>query len=92
MRLFTLEGMTLGAGGAILGMTLAGLIALALLVFKVQMPPPPGSTAGYPLVVVVSAPMYAAAALSVTLLSAIASFFVSRKAAHKPVVEALGHV
>ena len=92
MRLFTLEGMTLGAGGAILGMLLAGLVALALLVFKVQMPPPPGSTAGYPLVVLVSAPMYAAAALSVTLLYAVASFFVSRKAAHKPVVEALGHV
>jgi putative ABC transport system permease protein len=92
MRLFTLEGMTLGAGGAVLGMLLAGLIALALLVLKVQMPPPPGSTAGYPLVVLVSVPMYAAAALSVTLLSAIASFFVSRKAAHKPVVEALGHV
>jgi len=92
MRLFTLEGMTLGAGGAVMGMLMAGLVALALLVFKVQMPPPPGSTAGYPLVVVVSAPMYAAAALAVTLLSAIASFFVSRKAAHKPVVEALGHV
>jgi putative ABC transport system permease protein len=92
MRLFTLEGVTLGAGGAMIGMLLAGLVALALLVFKVQMPPPPGSTAGYPLVVVVSVPMYAAAALSVTLLSAIASFFVSRKAAHKPVVEALGHV
>ncbi len=92
MRLFTLEGLVLGSGGAIAGMLLAGGVALALLYFDVQMPPPPGRTNGYPLVVAVSLPMYATAALLVAALSAIASLFVSRGAAHHNVVEALAHV
>lgn len=91
-RLFTLEGFVLGGGGALLGMALAGGIAMALLVLGIQMPPPPGRTSGYPLLVEVSPAMYAAAALAVTVLAALASLLVSRKAAHQPVVEALAHV
>ncbi|XLZ70499.1 FtsX-like permease family protein [Massilia sp. SR12] len=91
-RLFTLEGMVLGSGGAFLGMALAAGVALALLRFGIQMPPPPGRTTGYPLVVTVSPAMYAAAALAVTILAALASLLVSRKAAKQPVVEALAHV
>lgn len=91
-RLFTLEGLTLGAAGALAGMLVAGAVALALLVFHVQMPPPPGRTEGYPLAVAVSLQMYVLAACVVTLLSALASHFVSRKAANQPVVEALAHV
>ncbi len=92
MRLFTLEGLVLGSAGAIAGMLLAAGVALALLKFDVQMPPPPGRTTGYPLVVAVSLPMYAVAALVVASLSAFASLFVSRGAAHHNVVEALAHV
>ncbi|MRV76088.1 FtsX-like permease family protein [Duganella sp. FT92W] len=92
MRVFTLEGMALGTGGAVTGMALAGGIALFLLVAGVQMPPPPGRTDGYPLAVAVSAPMYAGAVVIVALLSACASWFISRRAAHQSVVEALSHV
>ncbi|WP_342118074.1 ABC transporter permease [Pseudoduganella sp. OTU4001] len=91
-RLFTLEGLVLGGGGAALGMAVAGGVALSLLVFGIQMPPPPGRTSGYPLVVAVSPAMYAAAACAVTLLAALASLLVSRKAANQSVVEALAHV
>ncbi|WP_374584102.1 ABC transporter permease [Pseudoduganella sp.] len=91
-RLFTLEGMVLGSGGAVLGMALAAGVALALVRLGIQMPPPPGRTGGYPLVVTVSPAMYAAAALAVTALAALASLLVSRKAANQPVVEALAHV
>jgi len=91
-RLFSLEGLVLGGGGALLGMALAAGVAMALLVLGIQMPPPPGRTGGYPLVVAVSPVMYASAALAVTLLAALASFLVSRKAAHQSVVEALAHV
>jgi putative ABC transport system permease protein len=92
MRVFTLEGLALGSGGTILGMLLAGGVALFLLLAGLQMPAPPGRTDGYPLVVSVSASMYAAAALAVALLSGAASWFVSRKAARQSVVEALAHV
>lgn len=92
MRVFTLEGLALGTGGALTGMLLAGAIALFLLLAGVQMPPPPGRTDGYPLAVTVSVPMYAGAVFIVALLSAGASWLISRKAAHQPVVEALSHV
>ena len=91
-RLFTLEGLVLGGGGALLGMALAAGVAMALLVLGIQMPPPPGRTGGYPLVVVVSPVMYACAGLAVTVLAALASLLVSRKAANQSVVEALAHV
>lgn len=91
-RLFTLEGLVLGGVGAVLGMALAAGVAFALLRFGIQMPPPPGRTAGYPLVVTVSPVMYGAAALAVTVLAALASLLVSRKAAKQSVVEALAHV
>lgn len=91
-RLFTLEGMVLGSGGAVLGMVLAAVVALALVRSGIQMPPPPGRTGGYPLVVSVSPAMYATAALAVTVLAALASLLVSRKAAKQSVVEALAHV
>lgn len=92
MRLFTLEGLALGSGGAIAGALLAGGMALFLLLSGFQMPPPPGRTDGYPLAVSVSAPMYAAAVLAVALLSGAASWFISRKAAKQSVAEALAHV
>lgn len=92
MRLFTLEGLVLGCGGALLGMALAGVAAVALIVLHVEMPPPPGRTSGYPLAVVVSPAMYLVAGLAIAALSAAASFFISRKAAQQPVVEALAHV
>jgi putative ABC transport system permease protein len=91
-RLFTLEGLVLGAGGAVSGMLLAGGAALALLVFHIEMPPPPGRSTGYPLHVAVAPMMYAAAACVVVLMSACASFIASRKAANQAVVEALAHV
>ncbi|KQW87486.1 hypothetical protein ASC94_29400 [Massilia sp. Root418] len=92
MRVFTLEGLALGSGGALAGMLLAGGVALFLLLAGIQMPPPPGRSNGYPLAVSVSAPVYAAAVLAVALLSALASWFISRKAARQSVVEALAHV
>ncbi len=91
-RLFTLEGMTLGAGGAAAGVALAALLAYLLLVLKVQMPAPPGRSTGYPLVVQLSPLMFLVVAAAVTALSALASLLVSRKAARQSVVEALAHV
>ena len=92
MRVFTLEGLALGSAGAVAGALLAGSVALFLLLSGLQMPPPPGRTDGYPLIVSVSAAMYAAAVLAVAMLSGAASCFVSRKAANQSVVEALAHV
>lgn len=92
MTLFTLEGLTLGAAGALLGMALAGAIAVALSLLDLQMPPPPGRTVGYPLAVAFSPSLCLGVAALVAPLSALASWLVSRRAARQPVVEALAHV
>lgn len=89
---FVREGALIGSVGAVLGMLLASAVSLALLWLDIQMPPPPGRSETYPLIVYVSAPLYAATAAVIALLCAGAACFVSRKAAARPIVEALGHV
>lgn len=89
---FVREGVLIGLMGSVLGMAVAGGTAFALLWSDVQMPPPPGRSVGYPLQVYVSTGMYGATACAIILLCAFAAWFVSRKAAEKPIVEALGHV
>ncbi|QGZ38927.1 putative ABC transport system permease protein [Pseudoduganella flava] len=92
MRLFALEGMALGAAGALAGALIAAGIGAALLALGIQMPPPPGRTSGYPLAVTIAPQAYAVAMMAVTLLAALAALCVSRAAAHRPVTEALAHV
>jgi len=89
---FVREGALIGVAGTLLGMLLAALTTLGLLLFEVQMPPPPGRSDGYPLMVNASPTLYAIATFVIILLCATAAWFVSRKASRKPIVEALGHV
>ncbi|MEK7736391.1 MAG: FtsX-like permease family protein, partial [Pseudomonadota bacterium] len=92
MRIFALEGLVLGIAVAVSGMLMAAGISVFLLFANVQMPPPPGRSAGYPLLLAFSAPLYLGATLVVVALAAAAAWLVSRRAAHKPITEALSHV
>lgn len=92
VRNFVFEGIVIGLAGALLGMFLAGTVTLFLAFAGIQMPPPPGRSTGYPLVVSFSAVLYAATAIAVSAVSALAAYWVSRKAARKPITEALAHV
>ncbi len=89
---FLREGALIGAIGAASGTLLAGAVVLALPHFGLEMPPPPGRSVGYPLLVNFSLPLYLFTALAIVALCATAAWFVSRKAANKTIVEALGHV
>jgi putative ABC transport system permease protein len=91
-RSFALEGLVLGGTGAVLGAVLALAVSTALLVFPVQMPPPPGRNVGYPLQVVTDAGLYAMTLLSMVLLSMAASAWVARRTVRRPIVDALAHV
>jgi putative ABC transport system permease protein len=91
-RSFALEGLVLGGTGAALGVVLALAVSAALLVFPVQMPPPPGRSAGYPLQVVADAGLYTMTLLSMVLLSMAASAWVARRTVRRPIVDALAHV
>lgn len=89
---FVREGALIGAVGAATGMLLAGLVVLLLPFAGLEMPPPPGRSVGYPLLVNASLPLYLATGTIIIALCAAAAWFVSRNAAQKPIVEALGHV
>ena len=89
---FALEGLVLGVAGAIGGMVVAASISVFFLIADIQMPPPPGRSVGYPLHVNFSAALYLATFLSIMSISMLAAWLISRKAATKPIVEALGHV
>lgn len=88
-----LEGMVLGGAGALVGALLALLVSLLLQhVVPVQMPPPPGRSEGYPLLLMVAPAVYLGTVLVMTLLTTLASAWVARRAVRMPVVDALAHV
>ena len=92
MRNFVLEGMVIGGMGATVGMLLAWIATFVLLFAGIEMPPPPGRSAGYPLFLSFSPLHYAVVTLVVVTLAACAAWVVSSRAANKPVTEALAHV
>lgn len=89
---FVAEGALIGGLGAAIGMAVAAAASATLQVAGLQMPPPPGRSDGYPLLVNISPTLYVFTVVAIVLLCAAAAWIVSRKAAAKPIVEALGHV
>jgi putative ABC transport system permease protein len=92
VRNFVLEAALIGGGGALAGMAIAGAVTVFLIFAGVQMPPPPGRSAGYPLLVTFSPALYALAGFAMIAASALAAWTVSSKAARRPITEALAHV
>ena len=92
VRSFALEGLVLGGGGAVLGALLALAVSVGLLIFPVDMPPPPGRSVGYPLQIALDPLLYAATLAVMVGLAVVASALVARRAVHRPVVDALAHV
>ena len=92
VRNFVLEGAAIGGAGALAGMALAGAVTMALIFAGLQMPPPPGRSIGYPLLINFSASLYLFTGLAVVGVSTLAAYLASAKAARKPITEALAHV
>ncbi len=92
VRSFALEGMLLGGLGAVLGAALSLAVAVALLLWPVQMPPPPGRSVGYALQINMSPTLYLCTLLAMLVLSTLASAWVARRTVHQPIVAALAHV
>jgi putative ABC transport system permease protein len=92
VRSFALEGLVLGGVGALMGALVALAVAFALLVFPVQMPPPPGRNTGYPLQVAMDPTLYGGTLLAMLALATLASALVARRTVNQPIVDALAHV
>jgi len=91
LRTLALEGMLLGGAGAVAGAVIALATSIALYVFPVQMPPPPGRSTGYPLNVAMDPALYAITLVLMVGLAMLASAWIARKTVHLPVVSALAH-
>lgn len=92
MTLFLFEAALLGVLGSLLGLLLSGFVSGGLLVFDVQMPPPPGQTEGYPLQVYWSPMIAWISTAIVSGLALLASTAATLRSIHKPITEALNHV
>lgn len=89
---FVLEALLLGAFSAIAA-TLSTLLCCELLrQFEVMMPPPPGSSQGYPLMISFSSELTLYAALVLMVVCMLFALKASLSAARKPLVDALGFV
>lgn len=89
---FALEGMVLGGVGTLLGALLALTVSVGLILFPMQMPPPPGRSEGYPLLITMDAGLYAGTIIAMVLLAMLTSALVARRTVSRPVVDALAHV
>lgn len=92
MTSLSYEGMLLGGSGALLGSLLAVGISLLLICFPVQMPPPPGRSVGYPLLISLNLNLTLYTILAMVLLAMLSSWLVSRKTLRQPIVEALAYL
>lgn len=92
LRMLSLEGLLLGGTGALVGAAIAVAVAVGLLLFPVQMPPPPGRTVGYPLLIALEPGLYAATLFAMATLSTLAALLVARRTVRTPIVDALAHV
>lgn len=92
VRSFALEGLVLGGSGALFGALVALGVSGGLLIFPVEMPPPPGRSVGYPLQIAMDPLLYAGTLAAMVLLAMLASALVARRTVQRPVVDALAHV
>ncbi|MGR6806854.1 ABC transporter permease [Sphaerotilus natans] len=92
LQTLAMEGLLLGAAGGAIGAAITVAMSVALQVFPVMMPPPPGRSTGYPLLITLDAGLMLATLGLVTTLVALASAGVARRTVRLPVVAALGHV
>lgn len=89
---FVSEATLLAIIGALIGGLFTAMTSAFLMVAKFQMPPPPGSTEGYPLNIYFSLELMGYAALGVMAICISAAWLSARKGVKKPITEALTYV
>lgn len=89
---FVIEGILLGLAGSFAGAILSLIISAALNASGIVLPPPPGSTRGFPIHVQFFPLSYAVATAAMLLTLVVASLFPARRAARASIVESLAHV
>lgn len=92
MRGFLLEGLLIGVLGTLSGVLLNVLLFITLNLVQIEMPPPPGSTQGFPVAINLSWQLSLLVVAVLTLVCALAAWLAARNGCRKPVTEALAYV
>jgi putative ABC transport system permease protein len=92
LRLFLLEGFFMGllggGAGVVLGWTLAALINHA----EIQVPPPPGTTSGFPITIQQLPDSFAGVFILAIVMMVLGSIIPALRGARLRIVDALGHI
>lgn len=89
---FLYEGLVIGIFGGLLGLVIAYLLATLVNHSGISMPPPPGSTSGYPLNVDIVPEIFSGVFVLIALTTVISTIVPALKASRMKIVDALGHV
>ena len=89
--LFAQEGAILGVSGATIGLVSGTVIILLVNSAAIQMPPPPGRSTGYPLVLNWEPMAVAGIFIAMSLCGALAAWFPACKMTRLSITNALNH-
>ncbi|WED25305.1 ABC transporter permease [Vibrio sp. DW001] len=89
---FVRESIMLAVIGSLLGGIATALTSLFLTFSDIQMPPPPGSTEGYPLNIYFSFELFTYSGIGVLIICVTAAWLSARNGVKKPITEALIYV
>jgi putative ABC transport system permease protein len=87
-----LEALWLGVAGALAGNAAAAALVAAINAADIEMPPPPGAAAGFPLRLLVRPSDFAGAVALMVVVLAVAAVVPAVRTVRLRIVEALGHV
>jgi putative ABC transport system permease protein len=88
---FLTEGAIVGLLGALMGIVLAAAVAFAVNLAGIEMPPPPGRTTPYPLLIFVDPAAYAIVALGMVAVGVLAAGLSQASIRHMSVLQQLTH-
>jgi putative ABC transport system permease protein len=89
---FLVEGLLLAVLSSLIGVAVAVAATYAINALEIMMPPPPGSSKGYPLRIEYVPAVWAESVAAVALMAFFATLFPAVQAAKKSIVDALRHV
>lgn len=78
--------------GAAIGAVSSGIVSVFLTFYEVQMPPPPGSSEGYPLYIYFSFELVLFSTLGVLFICLLSAYLSAKRGVNKPITEALTYV
>lgn len=92
LKAFFFEGSLVGLVGGVFSMLFSYTFSSLVNSFNIVLPPPPGLTSGYPLLIRNEWDFYIQVLLAVVLVTGASSFFSALRATRMKIVDALGHV